>query len=347
MRLKLMAFNVQDLFLRLAYPVEPKDLTALNEDEWQLLGAGDDVPMKPLAKLRGLGRVFRDEKPDFALLTEVGGPESLANFSRLFLEDGYDQYLLPGNSNRGIENAFLVRKGLPLSVTVKTHRDWPVRFQYLHEIDPAAHELTVAHAATLKLGDPNDRRLSRDIPEMRVYAPGATTPSLVLLLAHLKSGWDSDRVDPEGTQRRAGESRALKEIREAIQNELGPTVPIVIAGDLNASAQVGATDPELQWVHDHSDLVDCLEIAARQTFERITHVTYFGSEGHAAQIDFILVPAILAPVVEKDATYVYRYRFEDDPAEVQMPSSLRDRWLLPSDHYPVVCVVDLPLLGVV
>src|SRR5262245_51543243 len=103
MRLKLMEYNVQDLFLPLAYAVKPTDLEALNEAEWQLLAAPDQ-PMKPLAKLKGLARVFAQENPDVALLCEVGGADALAHFNRLFLGERYEPYFFRGNDERGIDS---------------------------------------------------------------------------------------------------------------------------------------------------------------------------------------------------------------------------------------------------
>jgi hypothetical protein len=56
-RIKLLQYNVQDLFLQLAYPVEAAHLSGLSEQHWQLVGA-TDVKLKPLAQLRGLASLW-------------------------------------------------------------------------------------------------------------------------------------------------------------------------------------------------------------------------------------------------------------------------------------------------
>ena len=343
MRLKLMAFNVQDLFLKLAFALEPKDLAGLNEKEWQQLNAGD-VPLKPLGHLFGLARVFEAEGPDVAMLSEVGGPDALATFNRLFLGNRYQPVFLPGNSNRNIESAFLVRRSLPIEFKAKSHRQWPVLFQYPHEADPASYGATVAILPSLKLDPPDARRLSRDVPRLDLYrvVDGVTAarPFISLLLAHLKSGYDSDGIDPAGRARRSGEARALQAIWQATKAELGMTVPVLIAGDLNSTAARTGTSDEMRWLYDETDLDDVLEVLKLPPYERITHITYYGSEGEVSQYDYILLPPELQARVVKPLSYVHRFRFDDQRTEMQLPGSLTARRAMPSDHYPVICTLD-------
>jgi hypothetical protein len=344
MRLKLIELNAQDLFLRLEYPLAPSDLEGLSEAQWRLM-APADAPIKPLAKLRGLARVFVDERPDVAMLCEVGGAESLAAFARLFLADAWEPLLVPGNSERGIDCGFLVRRGLGLATRLISHRDWPVPFHYPHELEPDALRVTALIATGFDLGRPEERRLSRDVPALELTAPGAAAPGLVLLLAHLKSGLDAEGFDPRGVVRRGAEAAALLAIRAATQARLPPGTPVIIAGDLNASAARGFPDPELAAVHDASGLEDALQLAGRERHERITHLGFYDRRVSSRQLDYILIPESLHARVDKAATYVYRWRFEGATDERQLPASMRERYLLPSDHYPVVCVVDVDTLG--
>lgn len=340
MRLKLLLFNVQDLFLRLAFPIGSADLEGLSEVEWAQL-APRDQPLKPLFKLRGLAAVVRAEQPDLIMVCEAGGLESLANFSRLFLADEYQALATPGISERGIDTGFLLRRGLRLAAQLLSHADEPVSFRYPHEVDPAGHEVTAAIASTLDLGLPESRRLSRDIPELRLFEAGATQPSLVVLLAHLKSPLDYDGIDPGGAARRAGEVRTLLKIRDGVRQDLGEGVPIVLAGDFNGRAARPETAPEFAPIYQETDVVDVLELACREPHERITQITYFLDEGHATQLDYIFLPKALHGALDVAQTFVHRYRFAEGDGEVQLPGSLRDRRLLPSDHYPVVCVLVL------
>jgi hypothetical protein len=50
----------------------------------------------------------------------------------------------------------------------------------------------------------------------------------------------------------------------------------------------------------------------------------------------------LQPALDHAQSRVYRYRFEEDAKEMQLPLNFRERGALPSDHYPVICVVDVP-----
>lgn len=345
MRLKLMQFNLQDFFLRLAYPLKPEDLVGLNEAEWQLLGNGD-VPNKPLSKLFGVARVFQDESPDIALLAEVGGRDALTAFVHLFLADTYDVFFEYGNSNRGIESAYLVRKCLPVHAEIHSHRHLPVHFQYPHEADPEALLPTAEFAASLAIEPPTSRRLSRDIPELRLYhidhGRRAARPFLAVLLAHLKSGYDPDGIDPSGAARRRGEAETLRLLLEETKKQQSPA-PVIVAGDLNATAARLRTSPEMQWIYATTDLEDALQIAGIDPLDRISHITYHGADGSATQYDYILLPHSLHARLLKAGTYVHRYRYADDQSVIQMPGSLRERWGLPSDHYPVVCTLDIPL----
>jgi len=335
-----MQFNLQDFFIHLAYPVGAKDLAGLNEGEWQLLGNGE-VPNKPLAKLHAIARIFEKEDPDVALLNEVGGEASLRFFASVFLADKWVPHFVAGNSNRGIESAYLLKASLPVRAELLTHRGHPVKFEYLHEKDPEGGRVAKEIAGMLGVPAAEARKLSRDVPELRLFRSGEATPFLAFLLAHLKSGFDPDGLDPSGIMRRAGEAVALREIHAEVSAALGPSVPIVIAGDMNCIAARIDTFDAMKWVYDAAGYEDALEIAGVVAHERITHVTYYRNIGRAHQIDYIFVPPALQAKVDKAATYVHRFKYEEDGAEIPFPGSNWERRELPSDHYPVVCTLDL------
>lgn len=333
-----MLYNVQDLFLDLAYDVSPGHLEALSENQWQHLGRAG-VHLKPLQKLRGLAAVMLQEQPDVIALCEVGGKAALENFSRLFLEDAYAAWLVEGNDRRGIHNGFLVRRSLPLSVRLIGNRNWKVPFTYLHEDDPEGYGATAEIASCLDLGKPEERLFSRDLPELRLV-DGSGNVRLAILLAHLKSGFDPYRIDPRGQVRRRAEVKALVELHARLQAELGPQVPVVVAGDFNGNASREATASEFELLYSETDLEDSLWLAGYERYERITHVTYFRDGGSATQLDYVFLPPLLQGGVSRSTTYVYRYRF-DDQTPMELPFSMADRRSLPSDHYPVVCWLDI------
>lgn len=340
MRIKLLQYNVQDLFLQLAYPVSAAHLQALSEAHWQLVGA-TDVKLKPLAQLRGLAAVLAEEAPDVVLLCEVGGAESLKNLARLFLHDAYEPLLIPGQAHRGIGNGFLLRRGLPLRAEIRSHRRVPAPFRYPHEQDPAAAAQAETIAAALGLGRPEERTLSRDLAELRLFWPGSDAPALVLLLAHLKSAYDPSQIDPGGATRRAAEVRGLVGVYERLRAELGPAAPIVVAGDLNGDAWRRATAPEFLPLYERTDLEDALEVLGLPPVERITHFSFFLDQVSARQLDYVMLSLPLHERLVPAGTYVHRYRLPGGADPLLFPMSLWERGLLPSDHYPLVCTLDL------
>ncbi|MBC7658949.1 MAG: hypothetical protein H7249_04510 [Chitinophagaceae bacterium] len=335
MHLKIMEWNAQDFFLQLEYPVSKSDIDSMTDEQWKLL-ARTDVHLKPLAKIKMIADIITEVSPDVVCFCEVGGHESLEMFARLFLLDRYEAFLVEGNSNRGIESGFLVKRGLGLKTKIKSHRNWPVPFEYPHEKDPVTHKLAAEAAAYYDLGHPKTRKLSRDVPALFLGKPGQT--ALVILLVHLKSGFDTAGVDPEGKIRRAAELEALLAIHASVQNHVGPSVPIILTGDFNGRAGRYETGPEFAPLLT-SGFEDVLHLKEVPPYERISQLTFVRSQIIAKQLDFIFIPEILHGRVRE--AYVYRYRFPEDQTEITLPSSFRDRARLPSDHYPLVCELEI------
>lgn len=335
MRLKIVSYNAQDLFLNPAYEISKEDMENLSEQQWQLL-AQDETRLKSLAQLRGMAQMIADEDPDIIGICEVGGHESLLRFNEWFLHDAYEVLLVPSHSHRGIENGFLVKRGLPLTVELVTHMHWRVPFTYPHEDDPATFHIAAQAATYMDLGKPEERRLSRDIPALFIRDP-ADGLFLILLMVHLKSGFDMEGIDPGGQVRRAAELKALIEIYHALQKK--HAVPIMIAGDFNGNASREGTSAEFIPLYQKTDLEDVLWLTGHPKHERLTHVTFFGRTLHAQQLDYIFIPRALRARLDHAGTYVYRYRFEGEDQEIMLPTTFHDRRQLPSDHYPIVCVL--------
>lgn len=339
MKLKLMTYNVQDFFLQTAFPVGRDQLHSLSDVHWAQLGEPDQE-LKPLSKVRAIARIIQQEDPDCLCLCEVGGLESLERFNTWFLDAAYVPYLVPGNSNRGIETGFLLKKSLPFSAEILSHRDWPVPFQYLHEEDPLAYSVTALMAENFELGTPETRKLSRDLPVLHLYdAQGRCL--LSVMGVHLKSGHDPQRFDPGGQKRRAGELKALVALYRKLQAEQGPEHPIVAMGDFNGNASREETAAEFLPLYEATDLEDALYLAGVPRYERHTQMTFYGNKASARQLDYIFLSRSLHCRLDLRETYVYRYRLPEDGNLMMEPFSFQDRDLLPSNHYPVVCVVDL------
>lgn len=332
MQLKIVSFNAQDLFLTPAYEISPADLQTLSETQWQQL-APTDVRLKPLEHLRGIARMVGELDPDIIGICEVGGRASLENLNAWFLQGRFEVFLKPGPSPRGIDTGFLVKKSLGLRCDLVSHADWPLPFHYPHELDPKAHALLAEAAAYRDLGDPLERRLSRDIPALRVRNE-AQELKLIVLMVHLKSGLDAEGFDPGGQIRRTAEVKALLEIYQTLKGD----VPLIICGDFNGNASREGTTSEFLPIYAETELEDALWLKEVPKHERLTHFTFMQGRLMTGQIDYIFVPRSL-PIAE---AFVYLYRFDgDEGGTIMFPTSFHERRQLPSDHYPVVCLIFL------
>ncbi len=322
-RLRLVQFNVENLFLFLDL-YQGQDLSKVTQSEWQKFSSST-TPNKPLAKVWQLARVIEDMAPDILMLNEVGGVESLENFNQHFLSSRYAAYLKEGNSHRGIDVGYLVRRDLEDKVILLSHRDRPLHFLYPHETQTAAGG--------------KSHYFSRDVAELRLFRPGENSPRLVILLSHLKSKLDPDGIDPEGKLRRRAETRTLIELYNEVRRELPATVPVVVSGDFNGIASKNNTEPEFVQLHEQTDLAEALDILGVPHEERFTQVQInpLGQQTFL-QLDYIFVSPALAGRVASASVHYFKNELGH---RAQWPRSLEERGQLPSDHYPVV--VDLKL----
>ncbi|MGE3757660.1 MAG: hypothetical protein AB7H97_07885, partial [Pseudobdellovibrionaceae bacterium] len=110
-QLKCVLLNAENLFIYLDQ--KPLNVELLSEDQWQKLSSSQ-YDLKSLRKTKGLAKVIQELSPDVVLLCEVGGLESLQNFNHYFLKNEYHCCLVEGNSDRGIDIGYLVKKDLSL-----------------------------------------------------------------------------------------------------------------------------------------------------------------------------------------------------------------------------------------
>ena len=171
-KLRFVEFNVENLFLYLDYAdvLSGRDISTLTEKEWQNLTTSV-VGNKPIEHVRALARAVLDIDPDVLMMCEVGGVESLANFSRLFLHDRYAVHLIEGNSDRGIDLGYLVRKSLPFHYDLRSHKHRALDFLYPHEI--LSQETGYGSLRSAKL---SSHKFSRDVLELRIYEEGRDEP---------------------------------------------------------------------------------------------------------------------------------------------------------------------------
>ncbi len=343
MQFKLLVFNLQDFFLPTDYPLQASDLVTMTETEWQLLSTSKE-PLKPLSKIRQISSIITETDPDLVCLTEVGGQKALELFATFFLDSRYQPFLIDAASERGIQNGFLLKSHAGWKARIESHRDWPVPFTYPHEDEPEAYPIEAAAAPYHALGLPQERVMSRDMPALIISRDKrGSKPLLIVLLVHLKSGFDQVGIDPAGRVRRSAELKAVLRLYQKLQSE--HKAPIIVAGDFNGEAGRLRTADEFLPLYAETDLEDVLELAEKPAHERLSQFTFIRTGLIAQQLDYIFLPKVLQSKLS-DA-YVYRYKFASEGGEsgaeneMMFPFSYRDRNLLPSDHYPVVASLNL------
>lgn len=318
--IRIMQLNAENLFIFL-----DKDKSAyeegLSESQWQALSCAS-VPNKPLKKLSALSEVILDVQPHILALNEVGGQESLHHFNTLFLDGAYDEFLVEGNSDRGIDVGYLVRKDFGLRAELISHKERPLQFLYPHE----------------KQENPNkpSHLFSRDCAELRLFQPDSLqNPFMILFLVHLKSKLDMEGIDPSGTLRREAEVKTLVKIYRESQKEF-PGVPRAVVGDFNGVAQQKHFEPEFEEIYRNTDLRNALELCDLEPEFLTTQVQFRRGLGRQLlQLDYIFLCSSLQSKIVKEDSYVYRYK-NDLGLHSSLPTSFEEKLAMPSDHYPVI-----------
>ena len=332
-RIRIVEFNVENLFVLLDH-FQGEDLQSISEQNWQKLSASI-IPNKPIKSVRAIASAILELNPDILMLCEVGGIESLTGFAKHFLFDRYASYLLEGNSDRGIDIGYLVKRTCPFTYDLLSHKNRSIDFLYPHE--RLTRETGYDHLRSAKI---TSHRFSRDVLELRVYDQDEESPVLIILLVHLKSQLDRNRIDPQGRDRRKAELEKLIKIRNEICNDFGPLTPVLLAGDFNGHASFSNPSAEFEALYRETDLKDCLEWAKVPKDERFTHMQIRDSRVSLnKQLDYIFIPPLLAHRVNHQETWVYRYKDEFGMTQL-IPRNLNEKRMLPSDHYPVVVTLD-------
>lgn len=339
--LRLVEFNVENLFLYLDFVNlteggKPNfDFESLNEKQWQLLTTST-VGNKPLVHVRAVAKAIRDMNPDIMMLCEVGGIESLANFSKYFLNDEYEAHLIEGNSDRGIDLGYLTRRSLPFRYELESHKHRVIDFLYPHE--RLSQETGYKNLGSARH---SSHKFSRDVLELRVFEGEAKTPCLIMLLVHLKSQLDRTRIDPGGRDRRRAELEKLVQIYDELNQRYKGLVPILLTGDFNGSAALPNPDTEFKALYARTELKDVLEVAGVPNDERFTYMQLSASRnrvGRNKQLDYIFVHPTLFPRVSKEDSWTFRFK-DHMGRTMLLPRNLNEKKTLPSDHYPVICTL--------
>jgi len=276
----------------------------------------DKTPLKNEKKLKEMAKTFADIDADIYALSEVGGLRSLEIFNETYLHSSYIPLVIKGNSDRGIELGFYIRKSLGLTYEVKTNTKAVINFKF---------EET----------ERNSYGLSRDLQELYLYKDRSLI--FIIFNVHLKSQRDMTGRDFRGEKRRKAEFTYCLERYHTVKNE-NPTTPLFFVGDFNGNASRFQTDPEfIRGIHTY-DIVDVLDYRDIPREQRATFYLFKGSERIPVQLDYAFTTKeTLAQIL--DAT-VYRYKNELQNPKF-LPRSRFDIWDNPSDHYPLVFTFQL------
>lgn len=310
--MKVMVLNAQDLFLFMdKHNHAEVPVTELTEIKWQLMSSSL-FSNKSKEKTLILANTIKESDSDVVMVTEVGGAESLSNFAKYLLNDEYECFTMPSNSDRGIDLGFLVKKSMLFGKKLKSHVDY-------------------------KLPDPA-RRFSRDV--LRLDLLEDDKPKVIFLLVHIKSKLDMSKSDFEGRSRRIHEIKGLIDIYLKIQKE-HPDVPVLIGGDMNGHAGEKETEEEFKQIYNLTDLKDIAFLAGIPDEDRFSYV-YFNRGGNRfeQQIDYLFISERFKDRVIQGECYFPRYK-NLNGAPLPVPKRMEQKNILPSDHYPFLATLRL------
>jgi endonuclease/exonuclease/phosphatase family metal-dependent hydrolase len=310
--LKICEFNLENLFISMEY-YRDQDLKVLSEEDWKDIALPQlRRRQKPLSKVWAASEAIEDIDPDILMLVEVGGRDSLENLNKHFLGDRFTPYFVEGNSRRGIDLGYLVKKGLSFDANISSNRETPV-------------EVIAYHGRYVS-------RFSRDVAELRLSSDSRLV--LILLLAHLKSKLGSQQ-DFQGKDVRTAEAFALAGIYQEIRSA-HPGTPVIVGGDFNNNLSSLELEPVSRT--DLTDFHDYIETSEKERFSFV-HFDFAGTP-LPQTLDYLLVSPELKDRIVGSKSFTYRYKSFYGIPQLP-PESQSQRNLLPSDHYPQVLTVRL------
>jgi hypothetical protein len=271
--------------------------------------------MKPKEKILEIKNIINEESPDILMLTELGGLDSLKIFNSTYLDNRFSEFVLPGNSERGIELGFLVKK--------------TSQYNFLHT---SHKELEFSFYSKGKLVW---TKFSRDISELRILEKDKL--KAIILLVHLKSKWDREGNDPGGSFQRSAEVTALVDYYLKLEEEFCD-IPIFLTGDFNGDANENSNETEFRSIYQKTKLNSIQALLTCPPEHKLTYFSSLAPTVYAHELDYIFV----APEkikINKEFSGVYPKTFGSDRIkDLGLRFGELQNW--PSDHLPLILSFD-------
>lgn len=246
-------------------------------------------------------RILRQSDPDVMILVEVESKKTAETYDQTYLNDRYQEFVIEGNDERGIDVAVLVKKDLPFEVEYRSLKDLRVE----------------------KSGEPV---YSRDLPiaVFRRLDVKDAPVEFVLLGTHFKS----KRGEGESRDIRQQQAEVTSMVWQSLRAEFGPAVPILLAGDFNNAIHKAPEFASL-WRTDFRDALD-LAPNGPPPDQRGTHF-YFppGGGREISQLDGMLISA---PAQLRVTSARILPHLDQNNRPLPPPKSFRDRESRASDH---------------
>lgn len=305
--LKFMTYNVENFFVRAG-----KMVWTSSRSQTKAQGR-DKAQYKSHEETEWIRDIIEQERPDFLFLQEIDGEPALKKMASEELHGLYRPFVIKGNDARGIQVGFLVRTDLPFDYEYITHKDMMFK-------DPVDGGLSPL--------------FSRDVPALVVRKKGQKDPLFILLGNHAKSKRDRDG-DPESVKWRTAQYNGIAQIIEKFKAQFGAKIPIMLAGDFNAeiatASEIAAIRPHLKSAFDRSEESVTSE-------ERVTHTFHpTGGRTVRSQFDDLMMTLSFGSPLW---TYIYRY-LDKDGNVMPIPETYEQRSRQPSDHFPVIVIIDI------
>lgn len=314
--LSLLCFNLENFFLTSESLAPSRGLVNLKDSQ----------------KVEDIARMLKEIDVDICAFSEVGGRSSLEHFNEKYLDSKYEIQILEGNSDRGIEIGYLVKKEISFNLDLITHKDKILNFIYPNDL--IENEKAVSNGQPLVH---ENQKFSRNVLELQLKEKNTAT-QFNIFLVHFKSQWDRRGDDFRGQGHRKAEAEALAEIVKERQT-MFPDAHMILTGDFNGRVKGEQQDPEFESLRK-MNFIDVLEHKDLPQAEKFTMAQFNQGQREMIQLDYILLEEKTRSSINKDKSGLVRFK-DNEGNQIPLPKTLYDRNRLPSDHYPLLLTLDV------